>query len=168
MPRKKKQHWDAGSIFLLPLQDEEFGLGQVIAHEYELLNSAAVAFFDWKEVWTEHSVVPQPSLDSIISVVHVTVDLLDSGRWRVVSHAAASPFAHLMPYEQLRLKGFVGGKVHGSALAESFLNAFYGLEAWDDWYLPDYLDSFLISPDKKPFDRLVYSGRYPVPQPSQA
>lgn len=36
MPRKKKQHWEAGSIFLLPLQDEEFGLGQVIAREHEL------------------------------------------------------------------------------------------------------------------------------------
>jgi hypothetical protein len=64
------------------------------------------------------------------------------------------------PYERLRAQGFVGAKVRGSAVVEEFVNAFYGLMPWDDWYVPDYLDDFLVSPDKKPDQRLVYSGRH--------
>jgi len=66
------------------------------------------------------------------------------------------------PYETLRRSGFIGAKVRGSGIVEEFVNAFYGFAPWDDWYVPDYLDAFLISASKKPTDRLVYSGRHAV------
>ncbi|WP_312316797.1 Imm26 family immunity protein [Stenotrophomonas sp.] len=162
MSRKKRQKWGVGSVFVVPLKDGEYCVGQVIVRERELLNSAAVAFYDRKGQLDADGQLPQVSVESIISVIYVTVDLLNSGRWSVVGQADDSASLPMQPYEHLRDAGFVGAKIRGSSIAESFLNAFYALEAWDDWYVADYLDDFLISPAKKPVDRLVYSGRHPT------
>jgi len=45
--------------------------------------------------------------------------------------------------------------VIGSAIVNEFLNAYYALQPWDDWKDPHYLDSLLVSPDKKP-TKLLY------------
>jgi hypothetical protein len=42
-------------------------------------------------------------------------------------------------------------------LAEDFLNAFYGLTAWDDWFDPNYLDEFLFDITKKP-KKLIFKN----------
>jgi regulator of RNase E activity RraB len=55
-----------------------------------------------------------------------------------------------LPYEHLRSNGFVGAKIIGSGIVNRFLNAYYGFEAWDDWHDPNYLDTLLISPTKRP------------------
>lgn len=163
MARRKKQVWCIGNLFLLPLADGEACLGQVVGIERELLNSAAVALFDRKGPWDEVSDLPRISCDDVFSVIYVTKDLLDSGRWRIVADRALSLPHGAVPYEHLRDGGFVGASVRGSALVEDFANAFYGLAPWDDWYVPDYLDGYLLSPEMKPLARLVYSGRHPVP-----
>jgi hypothetical protein len=65
------------------------------------------------------------------------------------------------PYENLRKKGsWVGVTVYGAGNVEEFLNAYYGLRAWDDWYHPAYLDGLLLSPDKKP-TRLMFKSTKP-------
>lgn len=35
-------------------------------------------------------------------------------------------------------------------LFEAFVNAWYGLRFWDDWYDPNYLSAFLMDKDAKP------------------
>jgi hypothetical protein len=55
--------------------------------------------------------------------------------------------------------GFVGASVHGSGILNEFVNAFYGLTPWDDWHDPYYLDHLLVSPEKKPVQRLVYKSK---------
>lgn len=165
VPRRNTQNWEEGSVFLVPLSDGDYGVGQVIARERELLNSVAVALYDQRLQDGAGSGVPQVSPDSLISLVYVTRDLLNSGRWKVVGKVDGHHPSFTMPFEHLRGGGFIGARVQGSAITESFLNAFYGLEPWDDWYLPDFLDGFLVSPDKKPHERLLYCGRHASAQP---
>ena len=160
MARRKTQKWTKGSIFLVPLMDETNCLGQVVGREPDALNSVAIALFDIRGNWEEEEDVPALGKEAVFSLVLVTRDLLDSGRWRVLGERASGILGERRPYEDLRAIGFVGAKIRGSGLVEELANAFYGLAPWDDWYLPDYLDGFLISSDRKPVHRLVFSGRH--------
>ncbi|MGY1410772.1 Imm26 family immunity protein [Luteimonas sp. A611] len=156
----KKKRWDRGSVFLVPLKDGTECVGQVIGREKSVLNSVAIALFDLKGKWSAEQKIPSLRSDDIFSTVLATKDLLDSGRWVVLDDEAVKIAAGMKPYEDLRRGGFIGARVHGSGVVEEFVNAFYGLMPWDDWYVPDFLDAMLISPDKKPIERLSFSGRH--------
>lgn len=160
MPAKSKQRWGAGDLFYIPLKDESECLAQVIRREPSILNSVAVAIFDAKGDWSNQSAIPALKPQDVFSVLLVTRELLDSGRWRVAPTTGSSIQAASPPYEELRASGHVGAKVRGAGNVEEFVNAFFGLMPWDDWYVPNYLDDFLVSPNKKPLHRLIYSGRH--------
>ncbi|MCD9033824.1 immunity 26/phosphotriesterase HocA family protein [Luteimonas sp. Y-2-2-4F] len=156
----KKKRWDVGSVFLVPLKDKTECVGQVIGREKSVLNSVAIALFDLKGNWSSSQKIPPLRAEDIFSTVLATKDLLDSGRWVALDKEAIRITDNMKPYESLRDGGFIGARVHGSGVVEEFANAFYGLTAWDDWYIPDFLDGMLISPDKKPIERLSFSGRH--------
>lgn len=164
MSRKEKQSWAIGNVFLLPLKDGESCLGQVVGREPGLLNSVAIALFDSKKAWAAEDHFPALSIDLAFSAIYVTRDLLDSGRWAIIEDQRVGIPEEMKPYENLRNNGFISAKVRGSANVEEFANAFYGLMPWDDWHEPDYLDAFLLFSDRKPTERLVYSGRHPRPK----
>lgn len=126
-----------------------------------VMNSIGIVLFDQKGRWESGCTLrPCLSFDMAFSNIHTTRDLLNSGRWAIVDGEGADLPVSAVPYEALRASGFIGARVYGSAIVEEFANAFYGLVPWDDWYIPDYLDQMLISPDKKPRERLIYSGRH--------
>jgi len=156
----KKRRWDEGSVFLIPLKDGTECVGQVIGREKSVLNSVAIALFDLKGRWSSGQGLPSLRAEDVFSTVLATKDLLDSGRWPVLNEEWVSVSDGMRPYEDLRKDGFIGAKVRGSGIVEEFVNAFYGLAYWDDWYVADYLDGLLISPDKKPIERLSFSGRH--------
>ncbi len=151
---KRRQQWQVGDAFLVPTRDGQAVLAQVVGQEAEVLNSVTSAFFDQRipsaSEWT--GILP---VQKLFSVLFVTRDLLDSGVWRVVGRQPIRVPRDVFPYEQLRQAGFVGSKVIGSGIVAEFLNAFYRLVPWDDWKDPHYLDSLLISPDKKPSNLLL-------------
>jgi hypothetical protein len=148
---KRRQAWKVGDVLLVKLKDGSFVVGQIVGQERDVLNSVSCAFFDLR-VKSEEELdrIDELPLDKIFAVLFVTRDLLDDGVWRVVgSRRVTLPKAQL-PFERLRAGGFVGARVNGSGNVTDFLNAFYGLMPWDGWHDPNYLDGFLISPDKKP------------------
>lgn len=163
MPAKSKQRWSVGDLFFIPLKDGAACLAQVIGREPSILNSVAVALVDAQGDWSEQSPIPTLKPQDVFAVLLVTRELLDSGRWRVMAGGGSSAPVTAVPYEDLRAKGHVGAKVRGAGNVEEFVNAFFGLMPWDDWYVPNYLDDFLVSLDKKPHHRLVYSGRHGNP-----
>ncbi|WP_374604694.1 hypothetical protein [Arenimonas sp.] len=156
--RRKKHPWVIGDVFLVPLRDGSHCPGQVVGREPDLLNCVAIALFDARGAWSESW---EPAADSIFSKLFVSRDALDLGQWPVVGRRASALARPGMPNESLRDVGFVGAKVVGSDIVDEFVNAYFGLMPWDDWYVPDYLDDLLVSPDRKPTDRLVYCGRHP-------
>lgn len=152
---RRKQIWTIGDVFSIPLDDGEVVAGQVIGQEPQALNSATIAVFDAKSGATA---VDPEALDSegIFAKLFVTRDLLDSGVWHVVGHRSPLVPEGSRPYEDLRGRGFIGARIHGSANVTAFVNAFYGLRPWDAWHDPNYLDQFLVSMAKKPVGRLIY------------
>lgn len=148
-------------MFLIPLRDGDTCPGQVIGREPQALNSATIALFDRKGPPLQSSDVGELHRGDIFSLLFVTRDYLDCGQWPVIGETESTVPAGEHPYEATRDSGFIGAKISGSAIVQEFVDAFYGLAPWDDWYLPDYLDAFLLAPEKKPEGRLVYCGRHP-------
>ncbi len=152
----KTQEWGAGDLFLVENVDHRYTLGQVLDRPKDALNSASCAFFDAR-VGTESEAQLVKAADyEPFAILFVTPDFLNTGRWHVVAKQRVAIPRHMFPYEALRSKRYVGAKVIGTANVEKFLDAFFGLRPWDDWYRPDYLDGLLLSPDKKPWGRLIY------------
>lgn len=151
----RTQHWEPGDLFAIPLSDGRYLPGQVLAVEPEVLNSVSCALF----------AEPTSELDGVtarasapVAVLFVTRDLLDKGTWPVIGRAPLIVARECFPFEQLRDAGFVGARVVGSRNVAEFANALCGLVPWDDWADPHYLDTLLVSPDRKP-KGVIYKAR---------
>lgn len=96
------------------------------------------------------------SEDELISVLFVTRDLLDSGDWQVFSHCSDEfQLNKYIDLYSLRNEEFIGVSSIGSGIIIKLMKAYYKLGIWDNFYDPNYLDSLLISPDKKPKDVIL-------------
>ena len=144
------KRWKAGDIFLAPNSDGKFTVGQVLAHEKRTLNCASCAFFDCRVDSIQDGMLVIPSIDECISTLLVTPDGLDGKVWPVIGNQPVLIPRKLYPYEKLLASKKLGAKVRGSGNVASFLDAYYCLRPWDDWFKADYLDDYLLSPDKKP------------------
>lgn len=153
--RKKKQKWNIGDLFTVPLKDHSFSIGRVVGFESEALNSAICAFYAYRvDAVPDNEIIL--SDDELISVLFVTRDLLDSGDWKIFSSSPnffdLDKYIHL---NYLRENGFIGVKSIGSGLVIELMEAYYKLSPWNDYFDPNYLDSLLLSPDKKPKDIIL-------------
>lgn len=156
---RRNQSWSIGDIFTVRLNNGQFVLGQIVGREAKVLNSATVAFYDYRfDAEDEAKKVGSLQREKAFSVVFSTRESLDSGDWHVVENREVGVSIEDMPYEHLRSSGYVGAKVVGSGILDEFLNAYYGLAPWDDWKDPQYLDRLLLSPSKKP-SNLVFKHR---------
>lgn len=112
------------------------------------MNSALCAFTLTKAQLGQNS--PKFDLKDVLSIQFVTIDLLDSGVWPVVGWMSPIDFHSAFDLEKHRSNQFVGTKICGSGNIINFLNACFGLEPWDDWYDPQALDGYLLTPRHKP------------------
>lgn len=152
MATRKRQRWSPGAIFLIRQSDALWTVGQVL--DRMMPNVASCAFYDSRVPTGEVPHLPLPP-NSLVAVASVTRNRLDSGDWKVIGRAPINVDRSLWPNERFRQVGWIGAKVHDAAIIEEFLEALHGLVPWDNWKDPNYLDKFLISPDKKPAN-LVY------------
>jgi len=151
---KKKREWGPGDIFVVPLEDGSYGLGQVISYEEAAMGSAVCAFFsDRRRDIPSH--IESPSEEVLIAVLFVTRDLLDSNRWRVISNGPLLPWGKYLDLKELRRRGFIGVTIVGSFNVTTLMNAYHKLVPWNDFYDPNYLDGLLVSSDRKPANVLL-------------
>ncbi|MBF2517575.1 Imm26 family immunity protein [Listeria marthii] len=150
MTKRKKQVWGVGDLFTISLLDGSFCIGRVVGFEPDALNSAICAFY-------AHRVNEIPEVEPIlyenelISLLFVNRDLLDSGDWKVFSMASTEfPINKYIKLDELRRDGFINVTSRGSGIIVSLMNAYYSLVPWNSFHDPNYLDSLLISIDKKP------------------
>lgn len=148
MARKKKKKWVIGDVFLIPLADGKYSVGQVVAQDKEALNSV-VCVFSVEKVEDAGENVSLNS-DSIVSALFTTPDLLDSGDWPVVGNEPPVSIDNFIDMKKLKSEGFLGVKIIGSGVVIKFMDACFGLYPWDGFFEPDYLDKLLLSSDKKP------------------
>lgn len=157
MARRVRQHWTVGDVFVAPLTESNYGVGQVIAVEADALNSVTCALY--REATSDPCVAQSVAANStLISCVFVTRDLLDNGTWRVVCNSPVRVPGSALPFEHLRESGWVGAKIYGSGVVLNFLKAIQGLVPWDMYKDPHYFDKMLIAAHLRP-DSIRLSGR---------
>lgn len=155
---KQKQKWAIGDVIAIPLSNEQYALGQIVGQEPDIMKSVTIALFD--HLINTVADVEAKSLckpNEIYSILFVTLNHIENGKWNVLGSGSNIEIeTNKMPFESARGTGFIGAKVVGSGIVNDFVEAFFGLQAWDDWKDPEYLDSLMIRTDLKPVDRLIY------------
>ncbi len=152
--RRKKINWQTGDVFVVPLSNGKVNVGHALGQS--MPNSVRIALY--KEVFNNDEVPSVDQLckeDNLISLIEVTSEQLTYGVWKIIGNKPVQIPLERQPNEQFRSARWVGASFSDAALAEDFLNAFYALGPWDNWYDPNYLDKYLVDPSKKP-DNLIY------------
>jgi len=140
-----------GDVFLVPLEDGSYCVGQVLETDPILMNSITCAFFDARSEGDDVDISDLELLEgSAIACQFVTRDLFNRGVWKRIGNANTSIPTRLLPYRETQKEGWVGAKVIGSGIIASFLNAYYGLGDWNEMKDPDYYAKLLIKGRKKP------------------
>lgn len=148
---RKSVKYAAGDFFLVPLLNSRYAVGQIVKPlEVGAMGSFSCVLFFRSLQHPDDLPCGEISSGDAFAALLVTPDLLNGGRWIVQKAGRMIVPEERLPFAKMRADGFVGAKIRGSKLVEDFLNASFALIPWDDWHDPRYLDTFLISPEKKP------------------
>jgi hypothetical protein len=149
MPRQVPR---TGDTFAVPLDDGSFGLGQVVDVKPIFMNSITCAFFVDRAASPDDLVASSLQKSDIISCLLVTRDQFNKGKWRRIGNAKVSAPTKWFPYREVESSGWVGAKVIGSGIINSFLSAYHGLRNWEEMKDPKYYDSLLRDPSiRRPY-----------------
>lgn len=151
---RRRAKWSEGSVFLVPQSDGLCSVGQVLKLTPGALNSVICAFYDIRVKPGAAVSADDLSADKLVSMQFTTPDLLNSGIWALVAQFAPKHLERMTWLPALEKADFVGAVVIGSGNIGEFLDAFYGLRAWDDYADPAYFGKLLLTQDKKP-SRLI-------------
>ena len=141
----KRQKPEIGALFTVPLPDNRGVVAQVVGREADALNSWTCAF---------SSVVVNPEKpefkgsltpNDVISVLFTSGDLLKNGTWRIFSSAPVIIDKSDFPNEEFRRNRWIGAKIYGSQIVNSFIAAYFGQGLWDEMKDPDYYRKLLLT-----------------------
>lgn len=149
MPKKKPQ-WGKGTVFLVPLQNEQCGVGQVITNE--VMGSPTVAVFPMcLPCDSELAVVPPLQESGCIALLTLLGGYaLDKGLWRLLGNRELALNSSRGENWKHRGRQWVGASLLTDNIVEALLNAYHGLEPWDNFADPEFLDKLLLPPHKRP------------------
>jgi hypothetical protein len=156
--RRKKIKWNQNDVFAIPLLNGNYAIGHVL-DQTDFVNAVRIALYD--EIIKDFDDIDLNGLindKNLISLIEVTREQLDYGVWKIIGNKQTTLPIEKYANEQTRINKWVGSTQYGAGLAEDFINSYYALLPWDDWYIPDFLDEFLVSPSKKP-GNLIYKKK---------
>jgi len=146
-----------GDIFTISLNDNRFVIGQVIQFDERGLSCYSCGLFD---ILSEDEIEINDinlGFSQCFSVILVTPDCFSSrNKWKIQGNKNPVIPKKFYPYEDLRKKRKPGSRIYDKQTIEEFVNAYYALLPWDNYYKPDFLDELLLTPSKKP-KNLIYS-----------
>lgn len=152
--KRKKVIWKANDIFVIPLLNGKYSIGHIL--DQRMINTVRIALYD--EVLSQLDKLDIESLvnsSDLISLIEVFREKLDYGEWPIIGNKQTVIPVEKYANEQFRSNNWINSVTFDAGLAEDFINSYYGLLPWDDWYDPNYLDKFLVDPAKKP-NNLIY------------
>jgi hypothetical protein len=153
MAKRKKVEWNFGDIFLIPLLDGTFNVGQVL--DLRIINCVRCAIYDERCKAAQPDTNELCKQNNLLSLVECTREQLDFSVWKIVGNSKVVIPIERFPNENFRNNNWIGSKTYDAAIIEDFVNAFYALQPWDDWGDPNYLDKFLIDKSKKPTNLIL-------------
>jgi hypothetical protein len=140
---RKHSSWKPGDIFGIPLGRDEYGLGQILSHEKNCMDSVFCCFSN-VIARDSSAAIPPIGLSDLISVQITTRDSLDKGIWSILGSSNLIDVAALHPIESLRANRYVGAKITGSGAMQKFVLAYHGRSPWDEYFDPLYFDKLLV------------------------
>jgi hypothetical protein len=147
----RRKTWDIGNLFAVPLSDGSYSLGQVVGREAEMLNSITCAFYRTR---VNRAAIESPrgvpDQKDLIAVQFTTQDLLTRRIWKVLGNFPVTLPQSLFPHEDKRGQNWIGATLVGSGNIVHFLNAYFGLEPWDQMRDPEYFDGLLLHQGARP------------------
>ena len=155
--RRKKIIWNPNDVFAVPLLNGKYSIGHIL--DQRMINTVRIALYD--ECINDLNCIDFANLvgdKNLISLIEVTREQLDYGVWTIIGNKKNTIPVENYPNEKFRSNKWINSIVRDAALAEDFVNSYYGFLPWDDWFDPNYLDEYLISPSKKPIN-LLYKNR---------
>jgi hypothetical protein len=153
-PRRKKTQWQLGDVFAIELNNKKYAIGHVL--DQRMPNTIRIALYDEVLDNLENANLKMLCQDAdLISLIEVTKEQIDFGVWKIIGNKTNKIPISRYPNEQFRNLKWVGSEVLDAAIAEDFINAFYAMHPWDDWYDPEFYDKMLIDKSKKP-RHLIY------------
>lgn len=154
---RKKQQWQVGDYFGIPIQNESFAIGQILGR-YDWIGVACIISNIQTNKKTDLNKIEIPD-NNIISAIFITEESLNKGFWPILLQGCVNRTVlekYFPNIDKVENGDIVGITTEGSAIIDDFIQAYFGLKAWNDWYESDFLDKeILISPDKKP-DNVIY------------
>ncbi len=154
---RKRQKWKEGDVFLLPLEDGSHCVGQVLQITKRALNSVVCSFSKVRTSLADRSASFEKN--DIVAVLFTTPDQLNDGEWSVIRHESQHDSADkYLDMQRFEAADFVGVKVIGSGIIVSLMRAWFGLEPWDDFFDPNYLDKCLLPGVSRPDTAVLLKG----------
>jgi len=158
MPRRKKILWKCSDVFAVPLKNGRYAIGQTLIQN--MRNVVGIALFDETVNSIDNVDLDQfCKKENLISLVETTIEQLTYGAWKILGSKEINIPQADFPNEKFRKTKWIGMITYDAALAEDFLNAFYGLQPWDDWFNPNFLDEFLVDKSKKPANLILIKNK---------
>lgn len=147
---KRQAQWRKGMVLLIPLQDGSWGVGQVITDE--VMGSPTVAIFAVRLAGgASETDVPVLTRDQCIAqLTLIGLHALNTGQWRAAGIRDTALNTSQSQNWEYRGANWVGSKLYTDTVVSALLNAFFGLEAWDDFADPAFLDKLLLPPHMRP------------------
>lgn len=135
-------------IFLIPLLDGGFGVGQVVEVSATPQSTALVMLTLLQSApnWP-----PSPiHYSESTSLVLVQDNALKDGSWHIVGFEMLPPIGRLFKIKEALSSNFENVAFQESAIVEAFVNACHGLYPWDGFPDPQFFNKLLIYPDQVP------------------
>lgn len=148
MARRKKAVWNCGDVFAVPLDNGKYAIGQTLIQN--LKNIVSISLYNETiDSINEPDLKALCKAENLKSLIDVTIEQLTYRVWKILGSKTIGIPQNDFPNEKFRKTKWVGLITYDAALAEDFLNAFYALKPWDNWYNPNFLDEFLFEKSKK-------------------
>ena len=136
-------------IFLVPLLDGKFGVGQIIVCPPDAPVGTRVCVLTRRKAARAELQSPL-HLSEALSLVVVQDDHLKDGTWPIVGFEAIPPIDRAFKVNKAIKSRFDSVAIQDPAIIEAFVNALHGLYPWDGFPDPDFFTKLLITPDRIP------------------
>lgn len=147
--------FDQADIFLVPLLDGSFCVGQVI----DPTATETAAFCLLTDIaQTDTSPPPAITLGNVQSLLLIEPASLIDATWPIAGFEQLPDIMRLYDWRFARKIGYDGLQPHDPAIVEAFANAAFGLYPWDA-FGADFFNTFLIDPKTAPPKAVLGSGR---------
>lgn len=133
-------------LFLIPLLDGKFCLGQVV----DVISDTDVLCALTDRIMEKDGPFESVSLSEVKSLLAVETSAFASGNWPIVGLETLPNINSIFNWRDAKVSGYQKIETQDAAVIEAFVNAKVGLYPWDGFGSADFFTRFLLDPTITP------------------